>query len=103
MKAIQESNINEKGYAFIEDELNRYSKLKECIRKQIKSPLSCDKKKIFIECGCQEYRIIHKWWKSNAFNSQNMQKSKNKNSYSADKKLVRSIHCAKVQSVVLIW
>ena len=36
LKAIQESNISKKGYAFINDELNRCSKLKQCI-KNIKS------------------------------------------------------------------
>ena len=103
MKAIQEFNISERDYAFIEDEVNRYSKLKECFRKKIKSLLSYDKRKSFIECGCQKYWIKHKWWKSNALNDQNMQNSKNKNSYITDKKLVLSVRCAKVQSVVLIW
>ena len=34
-KAINDSNISEKDYVFINDKLNRYHKSKECIRKRI--------------------------------------------------------------------
>ena len=36
-KTIQEFYISEKDYAFISEEVNRYNKLKEKIRKKIKS------------------------------------------------------------------
>ena len=48
-KAIEESNIPEK-HVFINDKLNRY-KLKEGIRKKIKSSLSYFERKWLIEYG----------------------------------------------------
>ena len=51
MKAIQLSNICEKNYLLIQDELHRYCKLKEYIRTIIKCPLNCVERKRFIEYG----------------------------------------------------
>ena len=47
-KTIQEFYISEKDYAFISEEVNRYNKLKEKIRKKIKSQLKDLKEKSWL-------------------------------------------------------
>ena len=50
-KAVQDSNIPEKDYAFINQELNRYNRLNEEIRKKIERQLIYFERKILIEYG----------------------------------------------------
>lgn len=53
-KTMQECYIFEKGYGCIKEEVSRYNKLKEKIRKKIKSRFTDFKRKMFLKYRCKK-------------------------------------------------